>query len=340
MSRLGPFRPEWIEELRVVSDPDPENPDVGYNNGHLMMQTTFFIGPVNFYYELRGKKYCFEANTGDSNFISPFVKHSFTSRDPDQQALIIAVTYGGAVRKALGDFARMGGERRARSHYRFVPPRIRFILIFTKIIGTSIQKRPCDRTLGERAEALSGDLRDEEGYRAPLLGRHLRAECMSPEGFAARVAPAVGGAARAAELVAGAPPAEAELVALAAELSISPAHLAVDEGAMHHHEEVVLTRRHSGSDSDDPVWVKSNEPRRWPDAAEEAGYCVEPLARTPHQPQLKTFNFVVAAAEGAPMQCGLHQFLYVHGAAPTVMQWGERFEHERVLAPGDSSRGE
>eukprot|EP01050_Picozoa_sp_SAG11_P012331 SAG11_NODE_1364_length_5109_cov_2.966866_7_plen_80_part_00 len=50
MSRLGPFRPEWIEELRVVSDPDPENPDVGYNNGHLMMQTTFFIGPVNFYY--------------------------------------------------------------------------------------------------------------------------------------------------------------------------------------------------------------------------------------------------------------------------------------------------
>jgi hypothetical protein len=146
MSRLGPFRPEWIEELRVVSDPDPENPDVGYNNGHLMMQTTFFIGPVNFYYELRGKKYCFEANTGDSNFISPFVKHSFTSRDPDQQALIIAVTYGGAVRKALGDFARMGGERRARSHYRFVPPLIRFTPDSLTYSVSRFLNRQCDRT--------------------------------------------------------------------------------------------------------------------------------------------------------------------------------------------------
>ena len=33
MSRLGPFRPEWIKELRVVEDSNPENPDVVYNNG-------------------------------------------------------------------------------------------------------------------------------------------------------------------------------------------------------------------------------------------------------------------------------------------------------------------
>ena len=56
MSRIGPFRPEWIKELRVVDDADPLNPDVQYNNGHLMMQTTFFVGPVNFYYELRREK--------------------------------------------------------------------------------------------------------------------------------------------------------------------------------------------------------------------------------------------------------------------------------------------
>ena len=50
MSRLGPFRPEWIKELRHVEDNDPHNPDVQFNNGHLMMQTTLFVGPVNFYY--------------------------------------------------------------------------------------------------------------------------------------------------------------------------------------------------------------------------------------------------------------------------------------------------
>ena len=30
----------------------PDNPDVAYNNGHLLFQATFFIGPVNFYYDL------------------------------------------------------------------------------------------------------------------------------------------------------------------------------------------------------------------------------------------------------------------------------------------------
>ena len=65
------------------------------------MQATLFLGPVNFYYELNGKKFCVEANAGDSNFISPFVKHSFTSRDGDADAgipAIVAVTYGGHMR--------------------------------------------------------------------------------------------------------------------------------------------------------------------------------------------------------------------------------------------------
>ena len=54
MSNGSKFRPEWIEMLRIVDDNDPYNPDVIYNNGHLMHQVTFFVGPVNFYYEIEG----------------------------------------------------------------------------------------------------------------------------------------------------------------------------------------------------------------------------------------------------------------------------------------------
>lgn len=111
MSRLGPYRPEKIVELRTVTDADPENPDVVYNNGHLLHQTTFFIGPVNFYYELDGVKHCVETDTGDSNYITPFVPHSFASRDPSQTALILAVTYAGEVRNVLADIGRLSPKK-------------------------------------------------------------------------------------------------------------------------------------------------------------------------------------------------------------------------------------
>tara|TARA_B100000780_G_C21126277_1_gene457112 strand:- start:4438 stop:5832 length:1395 start_codon:yes stop_codon:yes gene_type:complete len=111
MSNGSKLRPEWIEQLRVVDDCDPNNPDVIYNNGHLMHQITFFIGPVNFYYEIAGVKYCDEMNTGDSNYITPFIKHSFTSRNANEQALIIAVTFGGEVRSAQKEIYNLGLER-------------------------------------------------------------------------------------------------------------------------------------------------------------------------------------------------------------------------------------
>jgi hypothetical protein len=82
MSKLGPYRPERIVELRRVSDARGDNPDVALNNGHMLHQTTFFVGPVNFYYQVDGKTHCLEANTGDSNYITPFVPHSFTTRAP------------------------------------------------------------------------------------------------------------------------------------------------------------------------------------------------------------------------------------------------------------------
>lgn len=108
MSKVGPFKPEWIKELRNVTDSDPNNPDVIYNNGHFLHQMTFFIGPVNFYWEVNGKRFCREMDTGDSNYITPFWPHSFANRDPSREAIIIAVTYGGEVKRTLRELYALG----------------------------------------------------------------------------------------------------------------------------------------------------------------------------------------------------------------------------------------
>lgn len=102
MSRLSPFRPEWIKELCYVDDNDPNNANVQWNRGHFMHQFTYFIGNVNFYYlDSIGKKQVAIMNTGDSMYISPFVPHSFTTRTgAHQHGLILALTYGN---KLTGD---------------------------------------------------------------------------------------------------------------------------------------------------------------------------------------------------------------------------------------------
>lgn len=110
MSNASPFKPEWIQPIRIVDTPDPDHGDVAYNKGHLMHQMTFFIGEVNFYWRYGGKNYCSEMNTGDSNYITPFVPHSFTSRNPEELGLIVAVTFAGQVRRALGEFSEIGAE--------------------------------------------------------------------------------------------------------------------------------------------------------------------------------------------------------------------------------------
>lgn len=111
MSKLAPFKPEWIKELRIVDNNDPYNPDVSYNNGHFMHQMTFFVGAVNFYYELNGKKYCEEMNTGDSNYITPYIPHTFTSRDASKEAYIVAITFGGDVRRSQKELYALGVKR-------------------------------------------------------------------------------------------------------------------------------------------------------------------------------------------------------------------------------------
>lgn len=115
MSCLAPYKPEWIKELRTVNDADPFNPDAIYNNGHFMHQTTFFIGPVNFYWEVNGQRFCKEMNTGDSNYITPYWKHSFTCRDASKEALILAVTFGGSVRHSQKEFYAL--QERAKALY-------------------------------------------------------------------------------------------------------------------------------------------------------------------------------------------------------------------------------
>jgi transcriptional regulator with XRE-family HTH domain/uncharacterized RmlC-like cupin family protein len=148
MSRTADFKPEWILPLRVVEDDDPNNPDVVYNNGHLMHQCTFFIGAVNFYWEVDGEKYSSEMNTGDSNYITPFIPHSFTSRDPDDLGLIIAVTFGGSVRHALNEFSQIG-------------------------------------SLG--IDAMVDDLSNPIDAFSSRLGRYLKADSLSPAQFAGRL---------------------------------------------------------------------------------------------------------------------------------------------------------
>ena len=94
-SRLSPFKPEWIEELLVVDDNNPENKKIVFNNGHFLHQFTYFVGSVNFYYILNGIKKVAIMNTGDSMYISPYIPHSFATRKniTDKNGVILALTY-------------------------------------------------------------------------------------------------------------------------------------------------------------------------------------------------------------------------------------------------------
>ena len=188
MSRGAPFKPEWILELRTVQDADPYNPDVAYNNGHLMHQTTFFIGPVNFYWQTGGKKYCAEMDTGDSNYITPFVPHSFASRDPDQPGLIIAVTFSGQVGRAMREFMTIGAASANRA---------------------------------------AGDLRDEKAFHQ-RLARHCAAESISAAFLQRQAVENGMDAERARQIAKGEQaPTAAEIDVLATILSVRPSDLMV-----------------------------------------------------------------------------------------------------------------
>ena len=122
MSKIAPFRPEWIMELCSVNDNDPENSKLQWNNGHFMHQFTYFIGNVNFYYrDESGKKCTAVMNTGDSMYITPFVPHTFATRGDGNsndishpKGLILALTYGGKLtgepQQELSSLSGLGSE--------------------------------------------------------------------------------------------------------------------------------------------------------------------------------------------------------------------------------------
>jgi uncharacterized RmlC-like cupin family protein/transcriptional regulator with XRE-family HTH domain len=114
-SSVGSFRPEWIQELCVVDDNDPNNPEVQWNNGHFLHQFTYFVGPVNFYYRaVDGSKQVAVMNTGDSMYITPFVPHTFTTRKNAQGELghILALTYSNKLGgEAQQELSLLGAEQ-------------------------------------------------------------------------------------------------------------------------------------------------------------------------------------------------------------------------------------
>ena len=116
MSKVAPFRPEWIMELCYVNDNEPDNTEVQWNNGHFMHQFTYFIGEVNFYYKGNNdEKKIAVMNTGDSMYITPFVPHTFATRKgAKENGLILALTYGskltGDTQQELSSLSNLGSE--------------------------------------------------------------------------------------------------------------------------------------------------------------------------------------------------------------------------------------
>ncbi|MBT4718193.1 MAG: hypothetical protein HOB86_02225 [Rhodospirillaceae bacterium] len=201
MSSGGPYKPEWIKELRFVDDMDPDNPDVTFNNGHLMHQMTIFIGEVNFYWIVDGKKYCRPMNTGDSCYITPFMPHSFTSRNPAAPGLIVAITFSSAASKSLDSLSRMDAGR---------------------------------------IDSLTGDLRDAKSAFAARLARHREGESISITELAERMRSAGIGLEKAGRLAAGKVlPAPPKLAALAAALRVREQDLTISQ--LDADEEVVIS---------------------------------------------------------------------------------------------------
>ena len=255
MSRLGPFKPEWIKELRIVDDADPDNPDVAYNNGHLMHQQTFFIGEVNFYWSIGGKNCCAEMNTGDSNYISPFVPHSFASRNPEAPGLIVAVTFGGEVRRALDDFSRIDSDA---------------------------------------ASELASDLRDADSAYRARLSRYLAADSMNAADLAERMVAQGINASRAAELSGGACPVSFEETRAVSEgLGVRPEDLMItpltDGG------EVVVRRAGEGGGrpwaSGNAVDCRLTELARTRHLPALKGFAAEVVGDTPDAPSFRHHLF-------------------------------------------------
>ncbi len=89
---LSPFLPEHITPLVIKSDPtETILPAPYFNKGHLEHQITFFIGDINFHWKENNTEHVKCMKNLSSNYIVPYVPHTFTSRSPG--SYIVAVTY-------------------------------------------------------------------------------------------------------------------------------------------------------------------------------------------------------------------------------------------------------
>lgn len=172
---------------------------------------------------------------------------------------------------------------------------------------------------------LAGNKRDADSQRATVLSRHLRAESLSADQLTElAVKQGIASRERVQEIVAGAEPTGEELSAVARCLDIKEADLLV--APLEPEEEVVVTKY-------DDSLAKARD--------YEGTYTMAPLARTRHQPDLKTFSLEVKeeASPGAILQVGLHQFIYNYGTEPVVFEWGgeESTVESQTLHPGDST---
>ena len=114
MEKFAPFRPEWIRTICKVNNNKSTNKNVIWNKGHLLHQFTYFVGNINFYYvNDKGVKSVAKMKTGDSMYISPYVPHSFASRD-NLENFIIALTYLDKVTPQLQDNLTLIGNLNAK----------------------------------------------------------------------------------------------------------------------------------------------------------------------------------------------------------------------------------
>jgi methylphosphonate synthase len=299
MSRLSFIKPEWIRELRNVSDSDPNNPDVAFNNGHFMAQTTFFIGPVNFYYEVNGTKYCFESETGDTNYISPFIPHSFTNRDPSRMALIIAVTFCGTVQQCSSDLAMLNSEK-----------------LHAFNVG------------GSRGGG-GGDQRVTQ--RRLRLQRMMRSERWNDDQTVAVVAAAAAGSSvtkdRIDALVRdGADPTLEEAELLANVFSVPKAHFFAEYCT---DDDLVVTKRFI--DSERVMYPSDASPSY--DIRRLARSKAQPFLKTFVINVLPTTR----QTAGAPLCVDEYQFLYNYGNVLVRLEWGESFERSALIGPAGSA---
>lgn len=181
MSSVSLFRPEWIEELCIVGDNNPNNPDIQWNNGHFMHQFTYFIGDVNYYYiGKEGGKKVLVTNTGDSVYGTPFRPHTFTTRKgASKNGLILALTYGNKLAAdTQQELAAIGKELGIQFHLDFSSREkafaslLKFYMDSTSITLSELEKRTkIPRNLLE--SFLNGDSKMPEYSELELLAKAL-----------------------------------------------------------------------------------------------------------------------------------------------------------------------